>query len=131
MRRALLTFVALVFVGGAALGGASAARAASDDPAFDAVAVSFYHQVAADNVDVTRLSESLRPAWTPDAIKGLSSRLTGYGDPTSVAFERKSQQRDGIVYTYRVTTPKAALEYAIGIGWDATVISFSVEPSSV
>lgn len=130
MRRALLAFLAVALIGSAAVGTAAPARAATDDPAIDMVAQDFYHQVASNSVDVTRLSDALRPSWTADARKSLAARLAGYGDPTAMQFEGKAQRRDGIVYTYRVTTAKDALQYAIGIGWDATVISFSVEPAS-
>lgn len=99
----------------------------NDDPAIDVRAQEWYKRVSTSNVDAAQLSDGLKAAWSTDALAKLAGQLAALGEPTAFVFERRSPSRSGVVYTYRVVTPKGQYTYAIGIGWDSLLTSFSVE----
>lgn len=97
----------------------------NDDPAVDARAQEWYRALSTGEIDRSQLSDAMRSSMTDESVKAMAVQLSAYGEPTAFTFEQRVPGRDGFTYVYRVDTPKGPLDFEIGIGWDASIISLN------
>lgn len=97
---------------------ATSAPTADADAAVTARAKDWLHQIQADKIDRTQLTDKLNAAITDSTLANVSSQLAPLGDPTSFTLSSKTNKGAYAVYVFKLQWPSVTLSE-----------TFTVDPS--
>jgi CubicO group peptidase (beta-lactamase class C family) len=104
--------------------------APGEDPAITSAARAEYDRWRAGKIDLSRYAATSRASITDAMVQQVGGGLATFGAPTSFVFGGKQPMPNnaGIAYTYRVVTPKGAVQYVYALDADGKIAAIWFKP---